>query len=528
VKKTKEEKIQILEDCKKLAEERDGECLSLEYVCSRTKMRWKHNVCGTIWEANFDNIKHNSWCPNRDCQNNKFKKTNLERLGVEFPTQNKEVKNKIKNTFIEKYGATCSLNNPEINIKSKKTMMAKYNCLFPSQNKEIREQIKKTNLERFGFDNPSKNKDIRNKIEQTNLERFGSFTPLKNKEVRDKGTLARKNKGQFWTNESLKQFFLSHPEYFIDDAVLPESCKSKAQFHDIEYGWFESLLGNVKNQFKLHSKRHKLIGGDIIPPSLLYSIPYYNAQIPNSNSKYRPDYLDEENKLIIEADGIFWHIEAREDNNFKVAHGVSKMQHFNKFEAYHNLGYKFLAFTDQEINDKPEIVKSLIAHKLGKTENKTSARKCKLVRLKANQAKEFFSSNHLMGSGSGHTYALEFNGEIVCALRFVNKETEVHISRFACKNQWNVVGGYSRLLKQLDKFNKTIVNFVDRRHGTGQHLANLGFVLESCRPGFWWTDGYNVYNRRKCLGNSGYAEGLEKYWDYGQAKWVKYVNKEQK
>ena len=51
-----------LEDCHKTAKERCGECLSTEYINSKTLMRWKCKE-DHEWEACYGNIKNsNSWC----------------------------------------------------------------------------------------------------------------------------------------------------------------------------------------------------------------------------------------------------------------------------------------------------------------------------------------------------------------------------------------------------------------------------------------------------------------------------------
>ena len=56
-----------INDMQKLAETREGKCLSTEYINNRTKLKW---VCknGHIWEASPDSINgyrrsHGSWCP---------------------------------------------------------------------------------------------------------------------------------------------------------------------------------------------------------------------------------------------------------------------------------------------------------------------------------------------------------------------------------------------------------------------------------------------------------------------------------
>lgn len=58
-----------------LAKEKEGLCLSTDYINNNTKMRWKcrfpeHN----IWEANYNNIKNGKWCP--ECSKVTFYKEN--------------------------------------------------------------------------------------------------------------------------------------------------------------------------------------------------------------------------------------------------------------------------------------------------------------------------------------------------------------------------------------------------------------------------------------------------------------------
>ena len=59
-----------IEDMKKLAQKRDGKCLSKNYVNALTKLKWqcsrKH-----IWEAIPINIRRGSWC--LECSGSKKK-----------------------------------------------------------------------------------------------------------------------------------------------------------------------------------------------------------------------------------------------------------------------------------------------------------------------------------------------------------------------------------------------------------------------------------------------------------------------
>jgi len=48
---------------KKIAESRDGKCLSEHYINNKTNMSWFCNKCEHTWTARLDRIKNGTWCP---------------------------------------------------------------------------------------------------------------------------------------------------------------------------------------------------------------------------------------------------------------------------------------------------------------------------------------------------------------------------------------------------------------------------------------------------------------------------------
>lgn len=230
-------------------------------------------------------------------------------------------------------------------------------------------------------------------------------------------------------------------------------------------------------------------------------------------TSYRPDLLIPDRKLIIEVDGLHWHSEEKKAKDY----------HFKRAETFLGAGYSVLAFTELEVKEKNSIITSMIQHKLKKSLYKIGARSCQIGDLSRKEANDFFQENHLKGAGSGRCIGLRYAGVVVAAIRIINVDPEtINISRFACRNCWSVPGSYSRLLAALP--NKRIINFVDRRHGTGEHLLSLGFEKRSVHIGFEWTDGYVAYNRMTFLGNSGYDHGFLRVYDYGQIKYVREKN----
>lgn len=228
---------------------------------------------------------------------------------------------------------------------------------------------------------------------------------------------------------------------------------------------------------------------------------------------YKPDFRIDSHKLIIECDGLYWHSD-------KVI--SDKSYHIKKKQTYADLGYVALFLREGEILDHPDIVKSIIGHKLGKSTS-IYARTCLISH---STSSDFFVQNHLMGAGTGRIYSLEHCGTVVAAMqvRWKDKTLGVlEVSRFCTSLNTSVVGGFSKLLKYVEAVETPtkIINFVDLRYGTGAHLLGKGFTLVNTSPSFVWTKGLKSAHRMKFPGSTGYDHGWAKLWDCGQAKYVK-------
>jgi len=75
-------------DCHRLANEKNGDFLSEEYVNSSTKYKWKCES-GHVFEAKYNAVQQDHWC--FKCFPERARKTSLKNYGVEYPQQNKEV-----------------------------------------------------------------------------------------------------------------------------------------------------------------------------------------------------------------------------------------------------------------------------------------------------------------------------------------------------------------------------------------------------------------------------------------------------
>jgi len=89
----------------------------------------------------------------------------MKKYGVSRPAQSLVIKERISNTKVERYGS-ASYNNNE---RYKKTNLERYGVEYPQQSKNIRIQTSQTKLERYG----DVNFNNRDKANETNLNRYG-------------------------------------------------------------------------------------------------------------------------------------------------------------------------------------------------------------------------------------------------------------------------------------------------------------------------------------------------------------------
>ena len=116
----------------------------------------------------------------------KKKQSSLKRYGVENPNQSQEVKNKIKATCLERYGVENFLQSDEAKEHYKATCLEKYGVEHPSRVIEIQEKRKQTCLEKYGVENPNQATEVKEKKKKTCLEHFGVEYSIQAKEIQEK------------------------------------------------------------------------------------------------------------------------------------------------------------------------------------------------------------------------------------------------------------------------------------------------------------------------------------------------------
>lgn len=195
-------------------------------------------------------------------------------------------------------------------------------------------------------------------------------------------------------------------------------------------------------------------------------------------------------KVGFEYDGLFWHSHYNERN---------KDRHAQKMKMAKRAGVRLFAFFEDEWKNKNELVKLMIAQRLGAFPGqKLNARQLDYKEVGVTEANDFFDVNHLAGGTKAKEAVGLYLGEqlVACASFRANFNGEWELARMATHRNYLIRGGAGRLLSRVDR---PLVSFSDNRVGDGAVYKKLGFRLVAENgPSYWYTDGQVRIWRWKC------------------------------
>lgn len=235
-------------------------------------------------------------------------------------------------------------------------------------------------------------------------------------------------------------------------------------------------------------------------------------------SPYEIDIYVPEKSFAIEYNGLFWH-----SFNFE----KNKNKHWIKTKKALQKNITLLHIFSDEWNNKKELIKSMIAHKLGVSKIRLPARKLIAKEIKENDAKLFFNNNHIDGyTRSLINFGLILSNDndkqsiVACLslrkpLHAKTYSNALEIARFAIVKNHSIPGSFSKLLnyainwiRNNAHYCNNIITYADLRFGTGHVYAKNGFeiVKENTGISFWYTDGKQKYNRFKFRAKNNLSE----------------------
>ena len=447
----------------------------------------------------------------------KIKKTNLEKYGVEFTFQNEDIKDKIKETNLEKYGVEFVLQSKEIKDKSKKTNLEKYGVdnvskidfikkkkkettfnnygvYYPLQNENIKEKLKFDNLEKYGFEYATQNKNIKEKTKITNLNKYEVEYGLQNVNIKEKSKKSNLNKYgvEFFSKSEISKLnsvIGQHPNYikYIDDRISLFKCDLNKE-HEFKIN-SDNFHGRIKSNLPLCTICYPIGDQKSIKEKILleYITSIYSGKVI---SGYRDgleiDIYLPELKIGIEFNGLYWHSNKFKDSNYH----INKQIYFKEKD----INIKFIY--EDDFDNKLDIIKSQINNWLKLTQNKIYARKCQVKQItNTEEYRNFLEKNHIQGYvASKLVYGLYHQDQLVSLMCFDKKEGRLNMS----ENEWNlsrfcnllnhqVIGGASKLLNHFIKENNPsrIISYADKDWSSGNLYFTLGFkILSESKPDY--------------------------------------------
>jgi hypothetical protein len=463
----------------------------------------------------------------------KFKKSMLEKWGVEWSQQSDEIKNKTICTWIKKdkleinqkrresYLSKSSLEKKEIYKKRVKTIENKWGNYQNFIDYRL-DCIKNSSIEKWGVEHHFKSDIIKNK--RINSYKNGVIDKIKNL-LPDNLTFVLKEDNRNSTDSIIRLLCKKcNSEFDINRQLL---ISRKLKNCEICLNCNPILSGKSNREIEVYNFIKDNYNG--------YILTNVKNIISNELDIYIPNL-----KLAFEFNGLFWHSEL-----FK-----NKFYHLEKTKECLDKGIELIHIWEDDWDLKKDIVKSIIINKLGKTPNKIWARKCEIIELEDNKlVKEFLEKNHIQGfTGSKVKLGLLFKGELVSLMTFgkirrslgnkTSKKGSYEMLRFCNKLNTNVVGGASRLFKYFNiNYNfDEIISYSDSSRGKGNFYKKIGFnLLFETVPNYYWIiDGVKKHRfnfRKDKLVKEGAdsnkteveimsEKGYYRIFDCGSRKWI--------
>jgi hypothetical protein len=257
----------------------------------------------------------------------------------------------------------------------------------------------------------------------------------------------------------------------------------------------------------------KSIGENVICEFLVNGVPY-DIAIPDK-------------KLLIELNGLRWHSGV-----------LSRQRDARKFALAKENGYNIIVLFEDEWEKKCDIMKSIIANRLGCNKpKKIRPNNCVIKVLSAKYAFEFYEQFHYIGGAPSSIHYGVFHAEELIGCISFRKPVrqkcfgEYEISRMAMNPKYHVHGIWSKILQLFTKSNgvQSIITFSDNRLFTGRVYELMGFRNDGqIRPDYYWVKNRVRHHKSSLRKPEGCYEtensfrrnqGYTKIWDYGKTRW---------
>lgn len=443
--KRKEEKLMELKQKMTNLCGEEYSLLSTEFINMRTKIKIKHNKCGTVFEIRPDAFfrqKNPTRCPNKKCVKQRIENTNLKRFGYKSSLESPKIQQKIKDTMIRKYGVDSFFKNG---------------------------LIQNSMNEKYGFKSSH----------QTHIvEPYATISKDKEKLLEWKKQFFEKNK-YFPTLSDFCNVSGYSPSAIYK--IFNENNIGISEIFDTTSSIYEKEIEHFLEQNDISYISHER--GIITPLELDFFIPDFN--------------------IAIEVNGAYFHNSTKDVMNGRPP--KDRLYHQKKSLECESKGIRLIHIFEWELYPK-NIGKTLgfLRSIFKVSQQRIFARKCVIKEILSKEANDFYDKNHLQGKTNNckFNYGLFYDNILVSCMSFSKGNEQYTLTRFCSKIDIEVVGGASKLFKHFLKTEnpQIIVSFSDITKMSGNVYKILGFKIERITaPSYWWFHNPSSYYwRRDC------------------------------
>ena len=270
----------------------------------------------------------------------RYKKTCLEKYGVENYFQSEIVKSEIKEVNLKKYGVEHSIQSKsirdkikitnesksddiknEMKEKTKQSNLKKYGVEYSFQSDIVKNKIKETNLKKYGVEYSSQNKDNRSKYKITCLKKYGVDNVSKSDEIK-----------KLKQDTCLEKYGVNHTSQVPEFYISQQKSGYRLFFHD-------NTKLNYRGTYEKHFLDYCFDNNILIERGK--RIKYL---FDNKEHYYFSDFYYESKNLIIEIKSDWTY------NKYKIINDIKR-------ESTEKLGYNYMFIFNKDYKEFEEAIK---------------------------------------------------------------------------------------------------------------------------------------------------------------------------
>ena len=389
-----------------------------------------------------------------------------------------------KSGYLPFCGKSCAYLNGSKKETYKKTCIERYGVEHPMLTDDVVAKIKATNIDRYGEPAPMRwsGQKFKEVIKQKyNVENVRAIPRVHESTILSKAKTTTKllpakiaELENFFSVEcqtDLSQFVLIHRMYDISFS-WKHKCGRVYESNISERG-----IRQCPSCSSGTSKGEQQVMDFI--RSLGIEVEHRNKSViaPKEIDIWVPEF-----NLGIEYDGTYWHS----------AKFQNEKQSLEKLSLLENKGCRLITLQEHLWVNKPEHVKNRLASIFGKNV-RLPGRKTEVREIERDLARQFLNDNHLQGyARSSVQLGLFYKDELVSVATFSKprwaKKYNWELIRMASKAGFTVQGGPSKLISEFRKnYSGSLISYADRCWSTGNVYQQLGFKFSHfTTPSYWW------------------------------------------